>query len=170
MRLLLGMHYNSPSTLSMIQFSISLAALYLRGAPRSIEARRNSWLDVLRSLRRAGCEPEDATEALRQAGHWAEALVLESPGLLNWARDRVEEGQVLSTVDGDYPCRWLRVMGSSAPPVLWKAGHVSTRPSISIVGSRVIPASVGQFCFRSAREAIRLGFAVVSGRAEGCDR
>ncbi|MFI5384636.1 MAG: DNA-processing protein DprA [Fimbriimonadales bacterium] len=154
----------------MIKLAVTLAALYLRGGPRSVELRRSAWPEVLRILRRANCEPGHAPEALREAGRWAEALVLESPGLLDWASSIVEGGRVLSVVDGGYPCRWARVLGCSAPPILWKTGELAPLPSVSVVGSRIVPSVVSRFCHRAAREAARLGFAVFSGRAEGCDR
>jgi hypothetical protein len=154
----------------MHEISVSLAALYLRGGPRPVEARRCAWLDVVKSMRRSGCAADEAGEVFRDAGYWAEALIIESPGLLDWARGQVRGGRVLSAVDGEYPCRWLRVMGSTAPPVLWKLGTVPCCPSISVVGSRMVSPEVARFCFRAAREAVGLGFSVVSGRAEGCDR
>jgi len=149
---------------------IILSALYLRGAPRPVEARRGSWPEVVRVLRRAACDLVDSPEALREAGFWAEALVLEGEGLLEWAWTQVDAGKVLSALDCDYPCRWLRVLGASAPPVLWRRGPVPALPCVSVVGSRVVPVSVSRFCVQVAEEASRLGFAVVSGRAEGCDR
>lgn len=154
----------------MYDLSIVLAALYLRGAPRAVELRRAAWPEVLRSLRKQACSPDKASEALREAGFWAEALVLEGDGLLDWAREQFDLGSVLTAVDNEYPCRWVRVLGTGAPPALWRLGAVSASPSLSIVGSRDIPNSVGQFCHRVGREASRLGFSVVSGRAEGCDR
>jgi predicted Rossmann fold nucleotide-binding protein DprA/Smf involved in DNA uptake len=154
----------------MTHLSIALAALYLRGAPRPVELRRSNWFEVLRVLRRSGVALADAPEALRESGYWAEALVLEAAGPLEWGEEQVRAGRVLSAVDSDYPVRWLRVLGVSAPPALWKIGQVPALPCISVVGGRLVASSVTQFCYRTAKEAVSLGFAVVSGRAEGCDR
>lgn len=154
----------------MRELSVILAALYLRGAPRPVDLRRASWPEVLRLMRRSGCTAHQASEALRQAGFWAEALVLDSDGLLDWAEAEVDSGRVLSAVDGAYPCRWVRVLGASAPPVLWKVGEAPLLPSVSVVGSRIVPSSVTRFCHRVGRIAVEQGFCIVSGRAEGCDR
>ncbi|HTQ09682.1 MAG TPA: DNA-processing protein DprA, partial [Fimbriimonadaceae bacterium] len=149
---------------------IVLSALYLRGATRPADLRRSAWPDVVRSLRRASCSVGDAPEALREAGLWAEALVLESPNLLSWASEQVARGRALTAADAEYPARWLRVLGGSAPPALWRQGEFPALPCVSVVGSRLVPVSVSRFCVEIAEEAVRLGFAVVSGRAEGCDR
>jgi|SRR5579862_4429228 len=154
----------------MEAIAVILAALYLRGMRRPSEPRRGAWLEVSRTLRRTSCAPGHAAEALRDAGFWAEALVLETPGLLAWAASQVDRGRVLSVADCDYPCRWLRVLGASAPPVLWKSGVMPLVPCVSVVGSRIVAAAVSHFCFAVAGEAGRLGFGVVSGRAPGCDR
>jgi predicted Rossmann fold nucleotide-binding protein DprA/Smf involved in DNA uptake len=121
-------------------------------------------------LRRAGGDPAAAGDALRDGGLWPEALVLDTPGILRWAEELVDGERALTAVDHEYPGRWLRVLGESAPPALWRVGELSPLPSISVVGSRTVPSSVTRFCFEVGREAVRLGFAVVSGRAEGCDR
>lgn len=152
------------------EFSTVLASLYLRGAPRPVQVPRASWPEALKALRRAGCDSHDAADALRQAGLWAEALVLEEDGLLDWARGRVLAGRVLTAVDGGYPARWLRVLGPAAAPALWAYGSPSGLASLSVVGSRQIEPEVAAFCTEVAREAAVLGLAVVSGRAEGCDR
>ncbi len=154
----------------MKDLAATLAALYLRGAPRSVELRRAGWPGVLGVLRRGACSIDGASEALGDAGYWAEALILESPHLREWAQCVVEKGRVLTAADHDYPVRWPRVLGASAPPVLWRSGEFPALPSVSIVGSRIVPASIAKFCERSAREAVALGFSIVSGRAEGCDR
>lgn len=154
----------------MEALAICLAALYLRGAPRAVEVRRAHWPEVLRVLRRAACKADEAAEALRDSGQWVEALALESPDLLSWAESQVDSGRALTCVDAEYPCRWLRVLGCSAPPALWKLGPMPSLPAIGIVGSRVIPAGIARFCAEVAVEAHSLGFAVVSGGAEGCDR
>ncbi|HVT14181.1 MAG TPA: DNA-processing protein DprA [Fimbriimonadaceae bacterium] len=157
-------------TLGMKDLAATLTALYLRGAPRPVELRRACWPGVLGALRRSGCSIGEASEALGEAGYWAEALILQSQGLLEWARSIVEERRVLTAADNDYPVRWPRVLGPSAPPVLWRSGDFPSLPSVSVVGSRVVRPAVATFCERSANEAIALGFAIVSGRAEGCDR
>lgn len=154
----------------MTDLAVTLAALYLRGAPRPVELRRSNWPDVLRALRRSGSSASEAAEALQDAGCWAEALILQTPGLMDWARGHVEADRVLTAADAGYPFRWLRVLGSAAPPALWRSGEVPALPSVSVVGSRVVSGGVARFCDGVAREAVSLGFGIVSGRAEGCDR
>jgi hypothetical protein len=166
--ILLVVHYRKG--LTMRGLAITLTALYLRGGVRPAELRRAAWPDVLKLLRRSGGDPSSAADALRNGGFWAEALVLDSPKLMSWAETLVDAGRALTAVDHNYPARWLRVLGGSAPPALWQTGEISALPSISVVGSRIVPSSVTKFCFGVGREAAKLGFAVVSGRAEGCDR
>lgn len=153
----------------MSDLSLILAALYLRGAPRSAEVRRSGWPEVLKVVRRACADRASAADALRNAGMWSEAVILE-PRLLDWAERQFEEGAVLTAADHEYPARWIRVLGPSAPPALWKQGEVPPMPSISIVGSRQISTAVSRFCTQAARIAAESGFVIVSGRAEGCDR
>lgn len=154
----------------MRELSIVLAALYLRGGPRPIELRRSAWPEVLKALRRCSADLLSASDALRDAGMWAEALVLAEPGLLSWAERKYEKGSVLTPADAEYPCRWVRVLGSGAPPALWKVAEIPPIPLIGIVGSRHIPRAVARFCTEVARTGVELGFGIVSGRAEGCDR
>jgi len=146
-----------------------LTALYGRGAPRPVEVRRASWPEVLRCLRRAQVPLEGAGDALRRAGFWAEALAFEAPGLMSWADALVEEERVLTAADASYPLRWARVLGAAAPPVLYRSGPMSGAPCVSVVGSRAIPRGVARFCAQVGEEAARLGFALVSGAAAGCD-
>lgn len=154
----------------MNDLAVTLTALYLRGASRPVEMRRSNWPDVLKALRRRGSSVGESADALQNAGCWAEALILQSPGLIDWARALVEDERVLTAADAGYPFRWLRVLGSAAPPALWRSGEVPSLPSVSVVGSRVVPGGIARFCDRVAREAVASGFGIVSGRADGCDR
>ncbi len=153
----------------MDQLATVLAALYLRGGPRPPGLRRAAWPEVLKALRRAAVGADDAAEALRDAGMWAEALILDSPGLLAWAAEQVASEAALTAADGCYPHRWLRVLGPSAPPALWRSGQLGSSPCVSVVGSRAITARVRRFCREVGREAAQLGLCVISGGAYGCD-
>ena len=75
---------------------VALAALYLRGAPRPYDLKRSRWSMVERSLRLRSATTSPSAEALRSDGFWAEALVLDEPGLLEWAEDKVGSGSVLT--------------------------------------------------------------------------
>jgi predicted Rossmann fold nucleotide-binding protein DprA/Smf involved in DNA uptake len=90
-------------------------------------------------------------------------LLLDTPGLLSWA----EAQCFLSVVDDAYPARLRR--WENAPPAMWLSGSVPASEMIGIVGCRAIPPPVRRFAGDCAKEAGRLGFAVVSGGASGCD-
>ena len=147
-----------------------LAALYLRGAPRSFELRKAAWVGVQRSLRVRSCGLADAADALRADGFWAEALTLETPGLLSWAEEQCGLGGVLTALDGAYPARWLQVLGASAPPALWISGALPPPPFLAIVGSREISSAVFRFCRECGGAAVKAGYSIGSGGAKGCDR
>lgn len=149
---------------------ILLGALYLRGAPQGVSTSRSAWPAVVRTLRLTDASLETAAAALRDAGHWSEALALEQPGLIAWAEERWRKGQIVTAACDLYPERWRRVLGAAAPPALWRRGEAPSGPFLGIVGSRSIGMEVRDFCAASAAEAVRLGYSVVSGGAAGCDR
>lgn len=147
-----------------------LAALYLRGAPRPFDTPVRAWRCVASALRQSACDLECAGAALRREGLWAEATCLETPGLLSWAWCRIEAGAVLTAEDSNYPRSWLRKLGGSAPPALWKRGEVPSGPFLTIVGSRNANGPTRRFAAACGSEALALGFSVASGGAAGCDR
>ena len=154
-----------------------LSALYLRGAPRSFDTKRNAWPVVERSLRRRNPSLGAASDALRQDGLWSEAMALETPGLLTWAERQISESRVLTAAHEAYPRRWLERLGASAPPAVWIEGPLPYEADglkesplfLAIVGSRVIGPYLRRFAAGCAAEAMDLGYMVVSGGARGCD-
>lgn len=154
----------------MRDLSVPLAALYLRGLARPVEVPRAGWPVALRALRRAACALEDSAEALRSAGLWAEALLLDERRLVEAALQLWSDGEALTAADPGYPARWLGVLGTGAPPALWRRGEVPLGPSVSLAGSRSIGPDIRAFCRDVGGEAARLGYTLVSGGAVGCDR
>jgi predicted Rossmann fold nucleotide-binding protein DprA/Smf involved in DNA uptake len=147
-----------------------LAALYLRGAPRPFDVKRAGWHAVERCLRVRAVELGDASHALRSDGLWEEATALDTPGLMDWALSAVCGGRVLTAADDGYPLPWLTRLGRSAPPAVWIRGVIPPVPFLSIVGSRDVGRRVLSFARDCGKEAVRLGYSVVSGGAKGCDR
>lgn len=154
----------------MHRLSIPLAALYLRGLTRPFEVPRSRWPQALRALRRAACEIEDAAEALRAAGLWEEALLLDERYLVESALRLWANSETLTAADPGYPARWLRALGPGAPPALWRRGEAPLGPSLSLAGSRSIGPEIRAFCREVGREATRLAYTLVSGGAFGCDQ
>ena len=143
-----------------------LAALYLPGGPRAFDPPRRRWRLAEAALRRA---PLDPCAALASVGLRAEALLLSDGRLLGWARAALDRGEAVTAACEGYPSRWLETLGAACPPALWVAGRLPRGPFVGGVGSRrPAPSAVG-FLEGCAREAVRLGFAGVSGGAEGCD-
>ena len=151
-------------------FECVLAALYLAGAPRGIHVSPRNWADVLRTLRSECVSFERSAKWLRQRGLREEALALETPGLLDWAERRVNAGVVLTAASPEYPLGWIRKLGGAAPPAVWKRGAIPEGPFLAVLGSRRVGFEERLFAKRVGEEAVRLGYAVVSGAAAGCDR
>jgi len=151
------------------QISVCLTSLYLRGLSRPLTLTRRKWVKVVSALRSADCSLSGAPEALRAAGLWEEAIVLESDGLVETASHLVELGSAFTSVDPNYPARWIERLSQSAPPAVWIRGAIPNLQMIGIVGSRHIDPSIHQFAMGIGAEAVRLGYAIVSGAAAGCD-
>jgi hypothetical protein len=145
-----------------------LAALYLPGLDRPAGLARARWQGVCDTLRRHDAEVGSCAEILGAAGFWEESTVLGRHELLTRSECLLESGRVLSAVSAQYPSGWLR-LGRSAPPALWLSGPLPKETGLTIVGSRKPPPSARAFARELAGEAVRLGMAVVSGGAPGCD-
>lgn len=144
--------------------SAQLAALYLRGAPRSYHPAPAQAAGVQQRLRVGG------VDALRRAGHFAEADLLEDRALGEWAEAMVREGRCLTLADDAYPRRWRRVLGARAPAAVWCDGDICrTNTWIAAVGSRRVETSVLNWARRLGAVVARSGFGLVSGGATGCD-
>ena len=150
--------------------AIVLTALYLRGAPHEQILSRRNWRKVESSLTKRVPRLEDSAESLRLEGLHAEALALETPGILAWAEDLRGESRSLTAVDTTYPLRWIQQLNDAAPPAVWLCGPIpSAQPMVSVVGSRQISRPIARFAADVGKEIARLGATVVSGNAVGCD-
>lgn len=78
----------------------------------------------------------------------------------------------LTIVDDDYPRSLTDRLGVNAPPVLFGAGNAQhlQETGIGIVGSRDVDPAGSRAAELIAREAVRLGYSVVSGGARGIDQ
>ena len=79
---------------------------------------------------------------------------------------------VLSWLDGAYPERLRRRLGSRAPALLYGAGPREQLASsgVAVVGSRHLDAAGKQFAASAGRRCAREGLTVFSGAAWGADR
>lgn len=151
--------------------AIALAGLYLPGLEgRPHDVPKRSWRAVLGVVLRSACPLGRAAGELRAAGLWAEALVLEAPGVLSLAERLVEAERVVTAFSDGYPQRWLKF--EFAPPAIYCAGGMGLGDAsfLSIVGSRVVSAGVRAFAAEVGLEAARFGYTVFSGGAAGCDK
>lgn len=149
-----------------------LASLYLRGAPHQALVRRR-WPLVRDAIELFAPQLHDTAECLRDAGIWEEACVLDQPGVLDWGIEQVMSGRVLSVTDCRYPRRWLKVLGSGAPPVLWCDGEgfgSGVGESVSLAGSRSLQAFQKDQAYQAGRAIARAGRYLVTGGAFGADR
>lgn len=149
---------------------IVLGALYLRGIQRSGEATRKNWARVLQVLRVSETSLEQAADNLAKCGFWAESSVLNQPGIVAEAERLYSQNNYITPASPSYPIRWLSTLEGSAPPALWKKGELPDRDSVTIVGSRKISDETRSFTEALGHEVVRLGLAVASGGAIGCDR
>lgn len=145
-----------------------MAALYLPGLARAVTPKRGGARRTLGVLLANSCGLADAQATLERAGLWEESLCLSHERLLARAEDLVEERRVLTMACESYPHSWASM--GSPPPALWMEGDLPEGTGLGIVGSREPPASAAEFARQCALEAIRLGYAVFSGGAPGCDR
>lgn len=135
---------------------------------RPLQPRRAGAGQVLRSMLLDPCDIGQVARILERAGQWEAALCLAHPGLLKSAEKLVESTRVLTAACPEYPAGWSSF--SSPPPALWLEGSLPKASAVGIVGSREPPPECAQFARDLAAEAVKLGHAVVSGGAPGCDR
>lgn len=149
--------------------SPALVALYLRGLSRPLAVSRSKWVAVDALLRSRVPSVSELGPVLRRAGFEAEALVLGEPEL--WAESvrLLAEGRARTPCDAGYPSRWVDRLGTSAPPAVWARGPAVGRPWVAVVGSRSIGSEERAFACDVAREAVALGYGVISGGAAGTD-
>lgn len=156
--------------------AVVLTALYARGLSRPGPAAPRRWPQVDHALRVAGLESACAGEVadvLQANGLWYEAALIREPLLWEAARALVEERRVVTAGDDGYPERWRR-LGSSAPPVLWRASARSPLPRLpearTVVGSRDLASPARRAAEAFGAAVAEAGFALVSGGAVGTDR
>ncbi len=144
-----------------------LTVLYLPGFQNSRSFSKRSWPDVVRAIRTHHLlSPADA---LTKVQLHAEAACLQNEQTLAEALRLVAANSAITAVSPHYPKRWLSVLGAGAPPALWSAGQPFSQPTISIVGGRSVSAHDSAFSRDVSSEVVRLGYAVCSGGAKGCD-
>lgn len=93
-----------------------------------------------------------------------------SLGLEDWSAAGL---WAMARSDPDYPARWKRGLGRSAPPLLFGAGPrtlLSPERSLGVVGSRDCSPAGLAFARMAGRRAAEEGFTLVSGGARGVDR
>lgn len=147
----------------------ALAGLYLAGLDGG-GAPRRGWIAVSRAVRAAACDVGGVEGALRRAGLSLEAAVAATPGVLARAEALLATGHCLTAACPAYPARWRASLRGQAPPCLWRRGEVPEGGFVAVVGSRRVGLADARFARGVGFEARRLGFAVASGGAAGCDR
>lgn len=148
---------------------IALAGIYLPRDNWLPILPRARWPLVCSALRKSNVQLEDVGSALRTCHLHEEAAIFDSAPIEDLA-DLLQQGRVLTPECDNYPSRWLTDLGASAPPALWCSRPPPKSAFFSIVGSREIDAECYRFCREVGMEAVRLGFTIVSGGADGCDR
>ena len=149
--------------------AISLTALYLNGIERPFKLVRRRWSRIVTCLRIVDGHSKSYPDQLRKVGFHEEALILETDQIMHLASELYTTGQVLTALDDAYPKRWIERLKESAPPALWIAGDLTPCRYIGIVGSRDISVQSRDFAIEAGKEAVRLGYGVVSGGAVGSD-
>jgi len=82
-----------------------------------------AWPRVESCLRTQIPTFDAAPDALRNGGLFHEALALEIGHSLEWGAEMVLQGQCLTASHRLYPQKWLRTLGSQAPPAFSRAGE-----------------------------------------------
>ena len=78
---------------------------------------------------------------------------------------------IVTEFEPDYPQRWINRLGDRTASHLFVAGNPTllNRSAVGVVGSRDLDSSGMSFCREVARDASKLGHAVISGGAKGAD-
>ena len=101
------------------------------------------------------------------------ALLADAASVLVAADELANRGIWLRTIASDQYSSLLRErLGSQAPPVIFGVGNAALLDSagVGIVGSREVGIDGARVAEQIAKEAVRLGFHVVSGAARGVDQ
>ncbi len=152
------------------QQTVVLATLFLRGLGQSIPAPRASWPTMWSLVQEHGTDRQTLIDVLQSLNFSEEVSCLSNDQRYSSAIEALEEGRLLSVADATYPTRWLRALGSHAPPVLWRKGRLQAAQMVAVVGSRT-PTPQGKKLAISAGKLIAQRSAmVVSGGAIGIDQ
>ncbi len=78
----------------------------------------------------------------------------------------------VTPISPQYPRQLLEKLGREAPGCLWVKGDVSLLkgPAVSLVGSRQLGQTNGDFAREVGRQAAILGYTLISGNARGADQ
>lgn len=141
------------------------------------------WHDLSAALRSADRRPADLFDrglALGEIPGVASDLAERVGALLSDAAATTLEADelsrkgiwVLTVVDPGYPMVVTDRLGSNAPPVIFGAGEAGllSGEGVGIVGSRDVDEEAAEVAKGTARAAVALGRAVVSGGARGIDQ
>jgi predicted Rossmann fold nucleotide-binding protein DprA/Smf involved in DNA uptake len=102
-----------------------------------------------------------------------EALLDDAASVLLAVEELDQRGMWIRTVASDgYPERLRSRLGSQAPTVVFGAGNADLLGAggVGLVGSRDVSDEGAEAARAIAREAVRLGYGVVSGAARGVDQ
>jgi predicted Rossmann fold nucleotide-binding protein DprA/Smf involved in DNA uptake len=84
---------------------------------------------------------------------------------------RVAGVQAITEFDPEYPPTWNETLREKRPSYLFSMGNLEllSKPAVGVVGSRSIDTDGSAFAAQIGAEAVKLGYAVVSGGAKGAD-
>ena len=137
------------------------------------------WTGLVRTLQEAGATPRallaahDVAVDIRADTALATRLeeLLRGMGSVGMEVERLESTGIWILTRGDeqYPRRWKRKLGPSAPVVVFGAGPRTFGDAVAIVGSRDVDEPGRRFACEVAELCARDGWSVVSGGARGVD-
>lgn len=144
--------------------------------------QRRHWERAIALIRIGGLEITELPHALDMAGLGWIGDRLRTPGLLDYATELLLEKRVCTALCPQYPARWIRKLGESAPGALWWNG-VNWRPDhvecdiplqphacvIAVVGSREPSGQSATLALSIGKILRASGYAFCSGGAPGVD-
>lgn len=163
----MGMRYKVVYKILFMNWPLAFTCLYCKWPGRAwpVFAGR-SWPRISAQLGRFG-EMKEGSEAA--------ALVGDSglrAAASEWICRMMDAGwEALTPFCGGYPDRLSERLAANAPPLLWVKGDrlAEAYGWCSVVGSRRLSVPESRFAFGSGEALAGLGFAVVSGGAQGAD-
>lgn len=140
----------------------SLKSLVQAAGPIPGDPDRNVTKEDLSAM---GCREEAAGEIL--------SLLSRGEALERYLALGREYGiRPITLLSSAYPSKLRAKLGQTTPPVLFYKGDLSllTRPAVSLVGSRELPAHCAAFAARIGELAAREELVLISGNAHGADQ